>query len=149
MRPLNRAPSRFGAENFKTYQILVPKSTHYRDASCAEVDCPNYTKGWRTIIDDKTPLGQGQAHYIRKNSGRKFNEYKSEQGLTVFEFEPGQTCFDRHSLRLDKQELYFVKGGDSRGNPRGVSPIRHKRPEDWVEDFSEHQQTIADAIERG
>lgn len=149
MRPSNRVPSKLNAGSFKTYQILAPQSTHYRKGTCAEVECPNYERGWRTLIDEGTPLGLQQSHYIRKESGRNFIEFRSEERLTVFQFEAGQECFSPHNVRVDKPEIYLVKGGDYRGNPRNVPPVRHKRPEDWVEDFSEHQQTIADAIERG
>ena len=58
----------------KTYSIMAPKSTHFRKATCAEMDCPSYLHGWATIIDERTELGQEQAHYIRKLSGRKFTE---------------------------------------------------------------------------
>ena len=33
--------------SMKTYQMAQPLKTHWRPASCEEVDCPNYLSGWR------------------------------------------------------------------------------------------------------
>jgi hypothetical protein len=106
--------------------------------------------GWQSTIDESTVLGQQQAHYIRKQSGRAFTESRTEGALTVFSFEAGQRCFDagNHRARLDRPELYLVRGGDWRGNPTGEQR-QHANAADWVEDFGEHQQRIADQIERG
>jgi hypothetical protein len=134
---------------FKTFQISAPRSTHFRKATCAEADCPHYLEGWQSVIDERADLGQKQAYYIRKQSGRRFREERNE-GVTVFSFEPGQTCFasDDHLVRLDKPELYIVRDGDWRGNPTGRHR-QHTRPGDWVNDFGEHQLRIAEQHERG
>lgn len=132
----------------KTYSIKAPKATHFRKASCAEVECEGLAHGWVCLIDETTELGQRQAHYIRAVSGRRFREERSEQGLTSFTFEPGQTCFTPHEVPLGKPELYIVRGGDLRGNP--LKEVRlHSRAEDWADDFATHQQQIADAIQEG
>jgi hypothetical protein len=41
-----------------------------------------------------------------------------------------------------------VRGGDWRGNPTGYRR-QHVNGEDWRDDFGEHQQNVADRIERG
>lgn len=143
----------------KTYSILAPKATHHRPATCAETSCPNHLNGWATIIDERTELGSQQGHYIRANSGRQFTEtpqleQDSDTGLwrptggTRFTFQAGQTCFSPHTTRLDKPELYVVRGGDHRGNPRG-DVLKHQNPDDWVDDFGTHQQELADELEKG
>lgn len=137
------------AAAYKTYQIVSPISTHFRPATCDEVSCPNQANGWRTAVDETADLGQGQAHYIRKDSGRRFAEHRDSAGLTVFEFAPGQQCFAEHKLSLERPERYLVRGGDHRGNPLRVQPVVHTKPEFWVEDFAGHQQYIADQIEKG
>lgn len=131
----------------KTYSIKAPRATHWRAASCAEVECAGREHGWACLIDETTELGQAQAHYIRKLSGRRFRE-ESHEGLTSFTFEPGQTCFTEHEVPLGNPQLFLVRGGDLRGWT-GEGNRLHTRPEDWVDDFATHQQLIADAIEKG
>ena len=146
---VNRIEPGMPVDAYKTYRILSPPSTHFRPATCAEVDCEAYLNGWRSIIDETTVLGEQQAHYIRKQSGRSFIEHRFESGLTRFSFEAGQKCFARgHQVRLDRPEHYLVRGGDWRGNPTGETRT-HVNAADWVEDFGEHQQRLLDQIERG
>lgn len=148
MRPVNRINPALPVQAFKTYQVVAPPSTHWRPATCADVDCGAYLTGWRSLIDESTDLGQKQAHYIRRESARKHTERRDEAGLTVFEFEAGQRCFAPHQVRHDRPEVYLVRGGDWRGNPSG-SVRKHANAEDWVEDFQEHQGRLADQIEKG
>lgn len=146
---MNRIVPTIGAENYQTFQIKAPVSTHWRPATCEEVDCANAEFGWKSVIDESTDLGKQQAHYIRKLSGRKFREQRLETGLTEFLFASGQPCFAQHKTRLDRQELYIVKGGDWRGNPRRTPQRQHTKPEHWVEEFAEHQDKIKQLHERG
>ena len=94
-------------------------------------------------------------HYIRKNSGRRFVESRvlSDEGvpLTAFRFEAGQRCFraDEHRARLERPEIYLVRDGDWRGNPRGTEPRRHASAADWVDDFANHQETLANRLKEG
>lgn len=139
---------RLDTSQYQTYQVTAPQSTHWRQATCEEVRCVHGEKGWKTVIDESSSLGQMQAHYIRKESGRKFTEERQADGLTAFTFASGQPCFKRHKTKIDRQENFLVRGGDARGNPLG-HVRRHTRPELWVEDFSEHQDRLRSAIERG
>ncbi|MGA5116850.1 hypothetical protein [Streptomyces pseudogriseolus] len=134
---------------YKTYAITAPISTHFRPGTCEEADCPNYRSGWKSVIDERSDLGQAQAHYIRKESGRKFTESQDAFGLTTFTFEAGQPCFTQHKVRLERPELYIVRDGDWRGNPLGTQVRQHTRPELWAEDFAEHQDRLARTIEKG
>jgi len=145
--PTRIAP-RLPVEAVQTYAIRAPKGTHHRTASCAEADCPNLQHGWRSVIDEATDLGAAQATYIRRESGRKFTEERDPAGLTVFTFEAWQRCFAEHTVPLEREPFYVVRGGDWRGNPRGEIR-RHANGDDWVEDFAEHQQTLADRLEQG
>lgn len=153
MRPLNRSELMYPDKHLPpalrtTYQLLAPLETHWRPATCAEVDCPAYLYGWLTVVDPASDLGQRQAHYIRTQSGRKFTEEPTPGGIE-FRFEPGQICFRQHQAPLEREPLYVVRGGDHRGDPLGIGAREHTRPEYWVEDFAEHQQALADAHERG
>ena len=142
MRPVNRITPNLPVGAFKTYEIRIPQETHFRPGTCEEAECSMYLNGWLSKIDESTELGQKQAHYIRKQSGRKFTETRNEVGLTEFTFEPGQSCFSQHKVRLDKPELYVVRDGDWRGS-RGIIR-KHSRASDWVEDFQENQQRLID-----
>lgn len=137
------------AAAYKTYAISSPLATHYRDASCSEVDCQAQEHGWRTVVDESTDLGQRQAAYIRRESGRKYTEERQPDTLTAFTFEAGQTCFESHKVSLQRPELFLVRGGDWRGNPRGDLPFQHGSPESWLDDFGTHQESLAEHIERG
>lgn len=137
---------RLGAQHFKTYQIVAPVPTHFRKATCEEVQCGGWARGWVTKVLPDSP----QANYIRRSSGRRFTETKNEDGTVSFAFPAGQMCFQaaNHRKSLEREPLYVVRGGDARGNPMGIPSIQ-RRASEWVSDFAEHQQQIADQIERG
>jgi hypothetical protein len=149
-RPLTRITPAAPSAAFKTYQIAAPVSSHWRSASCAEVDCPAHQYGWSTTVDTATDLGQGQAYYIRRESGRSYREEQVGPGMVRFTFGPGQRCFraDTHRVRTGRPEIFAVRGGDWRGNPTG-DKRQHQSPDDWLDDFATHQQYITDRRERG
>ncbi|PRY35335.1 hypothetical protein [Umezawaea tangerina] len=130
----------------KTYSIQSPMATHTRPATCAEVDCPNYLRGWRIHVE---AVGPELAHTAR-TAGARFREVQVSEGHTYLVFEAGQTCFgaSRHRIDIGRPQFFVVRGGDWRGNPRGEMR-QHTKPEFWVEDFAEHQQTLADAQNKG
>lgn len=144
-----RITPRMPPQAYKTFQVLAPTATHFRDVACEHVNCIAQAHGWKTAVDERTELGAAQAHYIRTASGRKFTEDRTPEGLTVFDFEAGQQCFAQHKERLEVPAIYLVRGGDWRGNPLGIEARQHTRPEWWVEEFGEHQQKLADEIEKG
>lgn len=137
-------------EEYQTYQILAPVSTHWRTVSCEDFGCAQGEFGWRMRIDLSTELGQKQAFYIKHHSGRKFTwEKEGDAGMVVLTFPSGQNCFQEHRVRLDREARYLVKDGDHRGNPRGTRPRVHTKPEHWVEDFAENQEAIAEVQRKG
>jgi hypothetical protein len=147
-RPLSRVEPALDADAMKTYGLVAPLATHWRPATCEEVDCPTMAAGWRTAVDEAEELGQRQAHYIRHQAGRRYVEHR-EGALTVFIFEAGQPCFAAHQAPLEREPIYLVRGGDWRGNPRGTPARVHTRPADWVDDFATHQQRLADRLQEG
>lgn len=124
---------------YKTYQIAMPRQTHFRKATCEEVGCSNYKNGWITRVPSDSEL-EG----IVRSSGRKWVTAIKEGAETVFTFAAGTICFQesQHAVPLDRPALFIVKDGDFRGNPTGRHK-QHTRPEFWVEDFSEHLDNIA------
>jgi hypothetical protein len=149
---INRITPAVPASAYQTYKIWRPEhGTFWRPATCAQVDCAPHLHGWTTTVDERTELGQRQAWYIRSASARRFSEHRDDTGLTVFTFEAGQSCFqaDQHQVATEREPLYLVKPGDWRGGAQGRSSRVHTRAEDWVEDFSEHQDKIQTVRERG
>ena len=134
---------------FQTFTIDRPLETHWRVGTCAEVKCLNLTHGWWTEVDEDSTLGGMQAAYIRRDSGRRFVESKTPEGLTRFEFEAGQECFAEHKVAVERDPLFLVRPGDHRGNPFGTAPRVHKRPEHWVEHFAETLDGVRTVKERG
>ena len=108
--------------------IVQPVATHYEPATCAEMDCPHYLKGWKTTCDETTELGQNQARYIRRMSGRKFTESRLQTGLTEFTFEAGQMCFRQHIGPSGRPPLFIYRNGEQ---------VRTLRPLDWNDHFNE------------
>lgn len=147
-RQLARLAPALGPEHYSTYGILRPTQTHSRAASCAEVECDAYRLGWATPVDESTDLGQRQAGWIRHHAGRRYVE-RRDGALTRFEFHPEQPCFAEHRVPLDRPSLFLVKGGDWRGNPRRIPVRRHASGRDWVDDFGEHQDRLAELHRRG
>lgn len=145
MRPIYRPDPILPVQNMQTYEIVSPVQTHTRVATCQEVDCPNRANGWATVVDVSTDLGTRQANWIRLQSGRFYN---SEQvaDIVKFIFAAGQNCFAEHRILLDRPELYIKRGGDWRA--RTSDPI-NMRVEDWLDDFAETQDTIADRQRKG
>lgn len=144
---INRPTPLLPASARKTFSILMPPETHWRKATCAEVDCPRYLKGWKAQVEVMTPE---QKHIITQSKYR-FEVLFLKPGETWMVFEAGQPCFQAslHRIQLGKPELFVVRDGDWRGNPRRTPVIKHKRPEFWVEQFSEHQAKLARAREAG
>lgn len=145
-----RLPPMLPVTAVKTYSIAAPRATHWRAATCAEVECENHTHGWVSDIDESTEDGQKWAFLIRKRSGRSYTETRLDSGVTRFAFGPGQTCFQasEHKLPNGRPELYVVRGGDWRGNPRGEIQ-QGLTPGQWTDDFGQHQEVLADRLKRG
>lgn len=138
-----------GAGAYQTFQIVAPKETHSVPATCEEVECAQYKNGWAMKIDLTIELGQRQAYYIKHQSGRSYEVHEQRDGLVTLHFRPGQPCFNEHRKSIERDPLFRVKGGDKRGNPLKIPTRVHKKPEFWVEEFAENQQTIADAVKEG
>lgn len=131
---------------YRTYRMLSPAS-HRRRASCEEVECERWRRGWLTALDITIPAHAEAATWIRMKSGRHYTMQETGSAVT-FTFPPGQTCFAAHTIPY-KPHLFLVQGGDWRGNPRGVPVVRHSGVQAWAEDFAENQQEIIDRIGRG
>lgn len=144
-RPLTRIQPAMPVQAYKTYGIAAPRDTHTRKASCREVECQHYGRGWQSVINTNTELGRRQANYIRMSSGRHFT-FTENNGVVTFVFAAGQKCFTEHRVKLDRQELFVVRGGDWRAV---TSEVIKRSPENWVDDFANHQDRIATKLKQG
>lgn len=146
-RPVNRAEPLLAAAQYKTYAIASPIETHYRDATCREVDCGNYKHGWKTVLDVSKADHARTANWIRLQSGRHYT-FTQVGTIVTFVFQKEQRCFTPHKVKLEREEFFLVTGGDWRGNPLNI-PVRQHKPDNWVDDFANHQDKIATRIQRG
>lgn len=87
-----------------------PAATHWRRAECAEVNCPQWERGWVTTVDIATKLGEAQAGYIRYQSGRRFVEERMYESIVQFKFYAGQTCFREHRIPMERGPILTRNG---------------------------------------
>lgn len=148
-RPVNRVQPVMPVQAYKTFRIAQPAATHWRPATCREVDCAQWERGWVTRIDTASDLGARQANYIRMHSGRAFTAAPIAPGASIveFTFPAGQKCFRQHHVPLERPAFYIVRGGDWRGSTGVIR--RHHNGDDWVDDFATHQDRLATRLERG
>lgn len=151
---INRIQPLGNPTDYKTYSVTAPLATHWRKATCAEVDCPHFLNGWTTTVDTSTDLGRRQAAYIEgADHGRRWarEAFASNAGpLVEYTFPPGQRCFrsDAHRLPLERDPIYSVRLGDWRLTGPAVT-ARAMQPADWLDDFANHQIGLAERRERG
>lgn len=147
---LSRIEPLMGPAAYKTYGFSRPLATHWRHATCEEVDCPNYLNGWVSDLDESTADGQMYAAMIRNDHSRSRKEERMD-GFTRFRFAAGTPCFkvSEHRTPLLRPPLFYSRGGDWRGNPTGQPTRVHRSAENWVEEFGEHQDNLKSLVDRG
>jgi hypothetical protein len=138
---LNRFEPAMTPGSYKTYAVAAPRPTHWRDASCAEVDCEMYLHGWRTVVN----AGSEADVYIRADHSRRHAVEALPDGRVAFTFEPGQQCFKAHQVKREIPELFVVRDGDWRWGANA----QRRSPDDWVDDFRTHQDRLADRLKQG
>lgn len=134
---------------YKTYGWSAPLRTHWRPAKCDEVDCAAYRNGWTSTVDLATELGQRQADFMQHDRSRSCRQEKVGGTLLAFVYGPGNTCFeaDSHRVPLGRPALFTLTGTHWMARQR---PARiYRGPQDWVDDFAEHQDRIATEIRKG
>ena len=115
-RPLNRVTPVGPIQAYKTYSVRAPQSTHWRPATCEEVDCEAFLHGWVTALKTHQEDLIDQV----KRSGRAWSSLAADPFTTTFVFPPGTKCFAARSHRIQvRPEIYVVRAGDWRGNPSG------------------------------
>lgn len=143
---INRIPPQGTPDLYKTYSLSAPPATHFRPATCEEVNCPHFLNGWTTRVDVSTELGQRQSAYIEADRTRMWAA-NVEGVLVDYTFPPGQKCFRAASHRapLDREPVYRIAEGDHRWRGR----VQTLAERSWLDDFGEHQERVAELHERG
>ena len=147
MRQPYRIAPLLPAAAMKTYEVALPRRSHWRPATCQEVGCQHYQHGWATTVLPES----GDEAAIRASGRAWARRERVEGGFVRYVFAPGTICFaaGRHVLPLERPAIYRVRGGDWRGNPRGIPTRTHVRAGDFVEDWALHQQELADGLAQG
>lgn len=142
-----RIAPKMNPEAYRTFEVHSPVATHFRDASCAEMECQHHLNGWVSRFDVTTTEGRQWSRAIGQ-SGRKFT-WERNGNIVTFRFPPGQQCFQApHKVPVGRPELYVVRDGDWRGNPTGRQRREHQ-PLLFVEQFEENLAKIRSKIEEG
>lgn len=136
-----------GPEAYKTYGIRAPLATHWKPATCEQVDCPAHAHGWRVRVEGLP----AELLHAARTAGRRYRELEVAADEHYLVFEAGQPCFKaaEHRVRVERPELYVVQDGDRRSDPRAASRTVHSGPDAWVDDFATHQDKLADAANKG
>jgi hypothetical protein len=95
--------------NADHWRIETPRSSHYRTASCAEVNCVSYYLGFQVLL-----TLDGTQDYLMVEIRQSKMEYTEEQiggGLIRFVFSPGQECFEgqagEHKTNLERDPIFL------------------------------------------
>ena len=113
------------------YSIKAPIATHWRGATCEEVDCRKNIMGWETHCNIGTELGKNQVAYIRAGkSGRRYTERTDVEGIVIFSFGPGQQCFTPHIKKAEEMGHLLLR--ESSGQRQVIA-----EPERWMSDFND------------
>lgn len=134
---------------FKNYVILSPRATHFRPATCAEVQCRAFASGWETHLDESTSDGAELAAWIRGRShGNQYSEWRAEGStITVFRFPPFQPRpfgpeHRQHVIKTDRPDIFAVRDIST-----GFQLQQHtgagNGARDWVDDFATNQDKVA------
>lgn len=138
-----RFPQKGNPNEYSTFSIHAPLATHWRKATCQEVDCPEYRNGWGLRVEHH----DAAVLYAAEHSGRKFYRKEVSPGENWLVFEAGQKCFqaENHRKKIERDDVFVLRRGDFR---RYEDP--HKlSSQSWVDSFGENQENINAAIQRG
>lgn len=147
---VNYLPSKLPPGAYQTYEATAPLETHWRPATCAEVECKAFMQGWTHDAPPGSP-GEFRIRQVYDAEIRRgaVTTTKLENGFLRFNFPAGTACFRRvwHKLPLERPALFTVRSGDWRGTDGVIREF--SKPEDWVDHFATHQENISKLADRG
>lgn len=130
----------------KMFGFSAPIRTHFSKATCEEVACDKFIRGWdTTLLEGDRGLGDKMAWVIRNGPEKfSFTEMRLEDGSTLFHFSAGQRCFQRalHRKRiLELNPHYYVRTLQD-----GVHKLNSGS---WMGLMHDHQDKLLTAHQRG
>ena len=134
---------------YKRYAASAPMRTHWRQATCAEVECDGYLNGFVTFVDVSLELGRKQHYFLTHDRERTYTINQTGQYTFEFIYPPGNPCFQRGSHRtgIGRPPFLLVHNGDWRASSR--EPYRHTRVEDFVDDMNNNSDWLLTLARRG
>ena len=122
------------------FQASAPLATHWRPATCQEVDCEAHLLGFKLVLDEEAHADQIDALRTLRH-GRHFTEHHEVEGFIEFRFPAGQRCFKHHTTGIGRDPIML----------HGVNAQvrQHVRAKDWHEDFNETSYQIQEQRKRG
>jgi hypothetical protein len=142
------------AHLMKSFSLLQPLDTHYRIATCAEVECKGYRSEMTVTFDLTNAQHVSDANWLRNHSGLRFTYFMLDNERKVrFVIPAGQTCLESrlrpHRVPLERDPFMVVRGGDVfRGNPTGMTHT-HTSPESFVDEWATDLDKLKTVQERG
>jgi hypothetical protein len=113
------------------FEANWPSRTHWRKATCREVDCSHYVNGWVTRVAPGSP----QDLYIRADTERHHKLERGEE-FNYYTFEPGQRCYRsaQHRIKLDRG-AWLTK--NQLGREPGRLALNAMDYNQWTDEFNE------------
>lgn len=146
-----RVQPKMPVQAYQTFGLKQPLATHWRRATCEEVGCKKYLKGWKTTFVPGTPKGEQIRHTIKTSPiKRKYTVLRLADRIEVV-FEPGQQCFlqdhptTAHKTTVGRPQIHVVRRGDWRQGWDG----RTVSPSEWLDRFVTNQDKLSTLIQRG
>jgi hypothetical protein len=137
----------------KNFVIAAPLQSHWRPATCEEAGCRKWRHGFEIRLDtsDPDPRAVARLKYLRDGGlGKRFTEWREPgQTVVVFRFPAGTRVpghENEHRIRVARPEIFAVR------DPRSGLYVHQGRgggADDWVDQFANHQDKLADAHRKG
>ncbi len=152
-RTPNRAAPAMPVQAYRTFSVHMPIATHWRPASCEEVGCKRWAKGWRTSFVPGTDAGEKIRFQIKNSpTKRKYTVLRQAERIDVI-FEAGQECFlqdhpaTHHKMpHWQRPQLHVIRGGDWRAS---TTTARTVGADEWIDRFATNQDRLKTLVGRG
>ena len=136
---------------YKTYRIASPHATHSRPATCAEVNCEQYSNGWmipKSVVTEQVMHDLKVGRWRFREIDLTGLDQSPQQGVFLM-FEAGQPCLaaSTHRVSLERPEIYRV--GRGRGVAFSARNSTVLTPENWLDDFWHNQDRLQTLANRG
>lgn len=140
-------------QHMKTFALLQPFDTHYRVATCAEVECRGFRQDMTVTFDLTIAQQVRDANWLRNHSGLRFTYLMLDDGRKVrFIVPAGQQCLASrlrpHRVPLERDPFMVVRAGDFRGNPTGYVAREHD-PEIFLDRWATDLDKLKTVHDRG